>query len=278
MIELPEVETIRRDLDRDCVGRKVKNIEVRIARIAGGTTSKPLIEKSFDQEKVVSVRRIGMLLCIDFSNELSLLFGLGTGGQMLRVPNKEEENSRTGIIIAFTQQGQLRLIDNNADASVSFHETEKILEDRPELLELGIDPIDNPVTWGEFAYRLHSHKIKLKTLLMDQAFLVGVGPMYADEILFESGLRYDRFSDSLTTNEVRRLWQSMVQTLYDAVKYGGSSIEGSSFVGISGEPGSFQDHHSVYQKHGELSPRSRKPIARSKFGGEWTYYCEQSQV
>ena len=278
MIELPEVETIRRDLDRDCVGKKVKNIEVKIARIAGGTSNKSLIEKSFDQEKVTSVRIIGMLICIDFSNEMSLLFGLGTGGQMLRVPNKKEENSRTGVIVSFTQQGQLRLIDNNADATLSFHETENIFEDRPELLELGIDPIENPVTWGEFAYRLHSYKIKLKTLLTDQTFLIGVGPMYADEILFEAGHRYDRLSDSLTTNEVRRLWQSMVQTLYDAVKYGGSSIEDSFFVGITGEPGSFQDHHSVFQKHGELSPRSRKPIARSKFGGEWTYYCEQSQV
>ncbi|MBG00995.1 MAG: hypothetical protein CL470_01845 [Acidimicrobiaceae bacterium] len=278
MIELPEVETIRRDLDRDCVGKKVKNIEVKIARIAGGSANKSSIEKSFDQEKVISVRRIGMLTCFDFSNELSLLFGLGTGGQMLRVPNKEETNSRTGVIVSFTQQGQLRLIDNNADANISCHETENILEDRPELLELGIDPIENPVTWGEFAYRLHSHKLKLKTLLTDQTFLIGIGPMYADEILFEAGLRYDRFSDSLTTNEVRRLWQAMVQTLYDAVKYGGSSIEGSFFVGINGQEGSYQDHHSVYGKHGELSPRSRKPIARSKFGGEWTYYCEQSQV
>ncbi len=278
MIELPEVETIRRDLDRDCVGKKVKNIDVKIARIAGGSSNKSSIEKGFDQEKVTSVRRIGMLICIDFSNEFSLLFGLGTGGQMLRVPNKEEVNSRTGVIIAFTQQGQLRLVDNNADASVSCHETENIFEDRPELLELGIDPIDNPVTWGEFAYRLHTHKIKLKTLLTDETFLIGIGPMYADEILFEAGLRYDRLSDSLTTNEVRRLWQSMVQTLYDAVKYGGSSIEGSYFVGITGQLGSYQDHHSVYGKHGDLSPRSRKPIARSKFGGEWTYYCEQSQV
>jgi len=278
MIELPEVETIRRDLDRDCVGKKIKSVEVKIARIAGGTNNKTLIEKNFDQEKVTSVRRIGMFICIDFSNELSLLFGLGTGGQMLRVPNKEEVNSRTGVVLAFTQQGQLRLIDNNADANVSCHETESIFEDRPELLELGIDPIDNPVTWGEFAYRLHAHKIKLKTILTDQSFLVGVGSMYADEILFEAGLRYDRLSDSLTTNEVRRLWQSMVQTLYDAVKYGGSSIEGSFFVGITGEPGSYQEHHSVYEKHGDLSPRSRKPIARSKFGGEWTYYCEQSQV
>ena len=115
MIELPEVETIRRDLDRDCVGKKIKSVEVKIARIAGGTNNKTLIEKSFDQEKVTSVRRIGMFICIDFSNELSLLFGLGTGGQMLRVPNKEEVNSRTGVVLAFTQQGQLRLIDNNGE-------------------------------------------------------------------------------------------------------------------------------------------------------------------
>jgi formamidopyrimidine-DNA glycosylase len=278
MIELPEIETIRRDLDKDCSGKKVKNIEIKIARIAGGANLKNAIENSFDQMKVLSVRRIGMLICIDFANEMSLLCGLGTGGQMLRVPNKAEIDSRTGVVISFTQQGQLRLIDNNADANISFHVTENIFEDRPELLDLGIDPIDNPVTWGEFAYRLHSHKLKLKTLLTDQTFLVGIGPMYADEILFEAGLRFDRISDSLTTNEVRRLWQSMVQTLYDAVKYGGSSVEGSFYLGVNGQLGSFQDHHSVYGKHGELSPRSRKPIARSKFGGEWTYYCEQSQV
>ena len=184
------------------------------------------------------------------------------------------------MVVTFTQTGQMRLIDHNGEASVSLHETTEVIEDKPELLELGIDPIAHSqrITWGDFAHYLQARKAKLKTLLIDDSFVIGIGPMYADEILFGAGLRYDRMSDSLTTNEVRRLWQSIVQTVYDAVKYRGSSVDGSLYTDTNGDPGLFQEHHSVYQKHGELSPRSRKPIARSKFGGIWTYYCEQSQV
>ena len=169
----------------------------------------------------------------------------------------------------------MRLIDHAGEASVSIHETADFIEDKPELAELGIDPIEHSqrITWGDFAHYLQARKAKLKTLLIDDSFVIGIGPMYADEILFEAGLRYDRMSDSLTTNEVRRLWQSIVQTIYDAVKYRGSTVDGSLYLDTTGEPGSFQDHHSVYEKHGELSPRSRKPIVRSKFGGIWTYYC-----
>ena len=280
MIELPEIETIRRDLERDCVGKKVKSIEVRKAKTVGGTKSKTQIEKEFLQVKVESVGRIGKLLRFGFSNEKSLLIGLGDGGQILRVPNKSEIHAKTNFVITFTQTGQMRLLDHNADATVSLHESEYIFEDRPELTELGIDPIEHSqrITWGDFAHYLQARKAKLKALLTDESFVVGIGPMYADEILFEAGLKYDRVSDTLTTNEVRRLWQAIVQTVYDAVKYRGSTIEGSLYLDTNGQPGAYQDHHSVFGKHGELSPRSRKPIARSKFGGIWTYYCEQSQV
>ncbi len=280
MIELPEIETIRRDLERDCVGKKIKSIDVRKAKTVGGTKSKTQIEKEFLQVKVESVGRIGKLLRFDFSNEKSLLIGLGDGGQILRVPNKAEIHAKTNFVITFTQTGQMRLLDHNADATVSLHESEDIFEDRPELTELGIDPIEHSqrITWGDFAHYLQARKAKLKALLSDESFVVGIGPMYADEILFEAGLKYDRVSDTLTTNEVRRLWQAIVQTVYDAVKYRGSTIEGSLYVDTNGQPGAYQDHHSVFGKHGELSPRSRKPIARSKFGGIWTYYCEQSQV
>ena len=280
MIELPEIETIRRDLERDCVGKKVKSVEVLKTKTVGGAKSKALIEKELDQTKIESVGRIGKLLQFDFSNGRSLLVGLGHGGQLLRVPNKAEMHSKTHLVITFTQTGQLRFLDHDAEVTVSMHETEAILEDRPDLYDYGIDPIEHSqqITWGDFAHYLHARKAKLKTLLIDESFVLGIGPMYADEILFEAGLKYDRISDSLTTNEVRRLWQAIVQTVYDAVKYRGSTISGSPYVDANGEPGAYQDHHSVYQKHGELSPRSRKPIARSKFGGIWTYYCEQSQV
>ncbi len=278
MIELPEVETIRRDLDRECTGKRIKDVEVLIARAVGGTPQKAKLQKALDKAKVLAVSRMGMLLRMDLDTDHTLLFDLGTGGQLLRTPNKAEVHKRTAFIIGFTQHGQLRLVDMEADASVSLHETEALLDDRPELEKLGIDPIEEPMSWTDFGRQLHAHETKLRTLLMDETFVVGIGPMYADEILFNAGLRYDRLSNSLSTQEIRRLYRALVETLFDAVKYRGSTVEGSAYVDVYGQPGSYQDHHSVFRKEGELSPRSRRPIVKAKLNREWTYYCEQSQV
>ena len=278
MIELPEIETIRRDLERECAGKRIKEIDVQIARAVGGSAAKTKLVKTLDKAKVLGVSRMGMYIRIDFDTEHSLMVDLGTGGQLVRAANKDEVHKRTALIIAFTQHGQLRLVDIEADASASLHETEAILDDMPELSKLGIDPIEEPMSWTDFGRHLHSHETKLRTLIMDDSFVVGIGPMYADEILFHAGLRYDRLSNSLSTQEIRRLYRSLVETLFDAVKYRGSTVEGSHYVDAFGEPGVYQDHHSVFQKEGELSPRSRRPIVRSTFNKEWTYYCEQSQV
>ncbi len=196
----------------------------------------------------------------------------------MRNANQDEIHKRTAFVLGFTQHGQLRLVDINADASVSLHETESVLEDRPELGEMGLDPIEQPISWTDFGRLLHSHEEKLKTLLVDESFVVGLGPMYADEILFNAGLRFDRLSNSLSTQEIRRLYRALVETLHDAVKYRGSTVEGSAYLDVFGEPGSYQEHHAVYQKDGELSPRNRKPISKTKFAGEWTYFCAESQV
>ena len=221
MIQLPEIETIRRDLERDCVGKKIKTIEVIKSKVAGGPKAKSAIERELEQSKVELVSRVGKFLLFELSNEMTLAIELGSGGQISRVPNKTEVHPKTQLILTFTQTGQMRLIDHVGEASVSLHETAEVIEDKPELAELGIDPIEHSqrITWGDFAHYLQARKAKLKTLLIDDSFVIGVGPMYADEILFEAGLKYDRMSDSLTTNEVRRLWQSIVQTIYDAVKY-----------------------------------------------------------
>lgn len=278
MIELPEIETIRRDLDRECVGKKIKDVEVHIARVIGGTKEKARLAKALDQAKITEVSRMGMLIRLDFDSEHTLLVDLGTGGQLVRRANKAELHKRTALTLAFTQHGQLRLIDVNADASVYLYETDATIEELPELSALGLDPIEEPISWTDFGRLLHNREEKLKMLLVDDSFIVGLGPMYADEILFHAGLRFDRLSNSLTTQEVRRLYRALVETLHDAVKYRGSTVDGSAYVDVFGEPGSYQDHHSVYQRDGELSPRNRKPISKVKFAGEWTYYCEESQV
>jgi len=278
MIALPEIETIRRDVDRECTGKKIKDVQVQIARAVGGAKGKTRMGKALEGAKISGVSRVGRLLQLDFDNGFSLMFDLGTGGQVRRNANKDQVHKRTAMVLAFTQHGQLRLVDMNADASVALHETESLLEDQPDPDELGLDPIEQAIAWPDFGRLLHRHQTKLKTLLTDDSFVVGLGHMYADEILFNAGLRFDRLSNSLTTQEVRRLCRALVETLHDAVKYRGSTVEGSPYLDVFGEPGSYQDHHAVFQKDGQLSPRNRKPISKTKFSGQWTYYCAESQV
>jgi len=108
----------------------------------------------------------------------------------------------------------------------------------------------------------------------DDSFIVGIGDVYSDEILFVAGLRHDRRSDSLSSQEVRRLYRAIVEILHNAVKYRGTNLEDRPLLDIWGEPGIYQHHLSVYGRVGDLSPRSRAPILRTKYKNRWTYYCD----
>ena len=110
------------------------------------------------------------------------------------------------------------------------------LETVPELVHLGFDPLEEVMSWARFGQLLADRHTQLKTLLMDQKFVAGIGNIYSDEILFAAGLRYDRGSDSLSAQEIRRLYRAMVETLSEAVKYRGRPWPTSSTVTSSARP------------------------------------------
>lgn len=278
MIELPEAETIRRDLDKEISGKRVKEAEVLIARAVGGTNQKKAVVAALEKGKVTAVGRRGLVLLIRLDTDEVVVIDLGEAGQLRRHANKDEVNRRTAVVITFTQGGQLRLVDNGTDASLAVVPAAELDHRFPDLAGLGIDPIEEPMSWTTFGRMLLGHKMKLKSLLTDDTIIAGLGELYADEILFEAGLRFDRMSDSLSTQEIRRLYRALVEILHDAVKYRGSTVDGSNYLDVFGEPGSYQEHHQVYRRDGQLSPRSRRPIQKTKFNGSWTYFCEQSQV
>ena len=120
--------------------------------------------------------------------------------------------------------------------------------------------------------------MKLKPLLMDQTFIAGIGNIYADEILFGAGLRYDRLSDSLSTQEIRRLYRSLVETLHDAIKYRGSTLADDQYVDLHGKPGEYQEHHQVYDREGEPAVAAAAVIVRVKANSRSTFFCEHCQV
>jgi formamidopyrimidine-DNA glycosylase len=113
---------------------------------------------------------------------------------------------------------------------------------------------------------------------MDQKVVAGIGNIYSDEILWGAGLRWDRLSDSLTSEEIRRLYRAMVETLQEAVKHRGSSLADEGYVDLFGKPGGYQVHHNVYAREGQSCPRCRQPIHRERYGGRSTFFCEACQV
>lgn len=271
--ELPELELIRRDLERELVGRKVKEAS------AAGMSALPRYKnrKSFASQlegtKITAVHRLGEFLLFPLDTED--IFVIRTGDGMLRRnANKDKEEKGTEIVITFTQGGQLRYIDEDGTGEVAVVPKDDVMTEFPDLNDPAIDAIDTPLSWLSFRDILEQESTTLKELLTNGKLLVGIGGLYADEVLFDSGLRYDRKSTSLSTQEVRRLYRSLVETMHNVIKYRGTTLEDRPWADVFGEPGTFSQHLQVYGRDGELSPRSRTPIQRSKFKGEWTYYCE----
>ena len=274
MYELPEVETVRRELDRDLVGKKVKTAEATSMKVLGRYKNRKTFTFQLDDMKIVGVERRGLHLAIGLDGDSTLVVDLGSSGSLRRNANKDAIEQDTEVVITFTQHGQLRLIDAAGTAQIFVVDTDSLADESPSLDNHGLDPVEEPISWTEFGRALLQRDVKLKTLLTDDSFVVGIGNIYADEILFEAGLRHDRRSNSLSSQEIRRLHRALVGTLHDAIKYRGTSTPERIFVDPFGVPGDFGVHLKVWGKHGQLSSRSRLPIQRVKFGGAWTYFCE----
>lgn len=277
MPELPEVETIRRELEREVVGKRIKTVEVSGTRTVRRQPKKQLI-KRLEGTKITGVSRRGKYLLLTLDSDDVLVVHLRMSGQLLRAANKDPVVKHTHVVIGFTQHGQLRYVDPRTFGEVFVTNPETIDEDAPELGELGIDPIDEPMSWTQFGRMLQSRKVKLKAFLMDQTILAGIGNIYSDEILHAAGLRYDRQTDSLSTMEVRRLYRAVVETLHDAVKYGGSTLDDEQYVDLHGKPGTYQEHHQVYGRDKQPCKRCRSTITKAKFQQRTTYFCPDCQM
>ncbi len=278
MPELPEVETIRRDLDKEVVGRRIKSVEVKGKRsIRRHKDAKEFVGR-LEGHKITGIRRAGKYLLLDLDGDEVLVVHLGMSGQLQRAKGpKEPLDKHTHVVITFTQGGELRFVDPRTFGEL-FVTGADVAQEVPELAHLGFDPIDEVMSWGRFGHLLADRHSQLKTLLMDQKFVAGIGNVYSDEILFAAGLRYDRQSDSLSAQEIRRLYRSMVETLTEAIKYRGSSLADEQYRDLFGATGDFQGQHQVYDRAGQACRRCRNPVVRVKVNGRSAFLCEHCQI
>jgi len=280
MPELPEVETIRRDLEKEIVTKRIKSVEVTGKRSIRRHKTPGEFVARLEGRKVVNVRRSGKYLLIGLdSDQEVLVVHLGMSGQLYRTKSaKDPVLKHTHVVVTFTQAGQLRFVDPRTFGEMFVTRADELDKAVPELAHLGFDPVDDVMSWTRFGALLAQRHAQLKPLLMDQKFIAGIGNIYSDEILFAAGLRYDRASDSLSAQEVRRLYRGMVETLSEAIKHRGSSLADEQYRDLFGETGDFQGQHQVYDREGQSCRRCRNSIVRLKVAGRSSFMCETCQV
>ena len=300
MPELPEVETIRRDLHGEVVGQEDQvgrggQRALRAPPRRAPSTSAP------GSRAAPSSRSAGWAstCCWRLDDGDTLVVHLGMSGQLLRVKigqgaqaqaHPRGDHLHPGRAAALRRSPDLRrAVRLHAAAQDRRHADQPglghgrrgraaIRKAIPELAHLGFDPLEDVMSWDRFGLLLHQHKAGVKALLMDQSFVAGIGNIYSDEILFAAGLRYDRLSNSLTAPEVRRLYRAMVETLAEAIKHRGSSLADEQYRDLFGEIGDYQGQHQVYDREGQPCRRCRNAIVRVKTGGRSTFFCEHCQV
>ncbi|MBW3611640.1 MAG: bifunctional DNA-formamidopyrimidine glycosylase/DNA-(apurinic or apyrimidinic site) lyase [Actinomycetota bacterium] len=277
MPELPEVETLRRDLDKEVVGRRIKSAEVTGMRAIRRHPNKKHFIGKVEGQKLERVSRRGKYLLVSMGEDV-LVIHLGMSGQLLKAAVKDPAAPHTHVTFTFTQGGQLRFLDPRTFGEMFVIASDAIATDLPEVSELGFDPVEDVMSWDAFGARLRARKVKLKTLLMDQRFVAGIGNIYSDEILWAAGLRHDRSSDSLSTQEMRRLYRSVLETLHEAIKFRGSTLSDQQYRDLYGVAGNYQAEHKVYAREGEACRRCRQPIVRARWSQRSTYFCAACQV
>ena len=141
-------------------------------------------------------------------------------------------------------------------------------EAMPEL-ERGFDPVETPIAWALFGQLLAQRPAPIGQFLRDQSTMVGIGDVYADEILYQAGLRHDRLSPTLSSQEVRRLYRAVVEVLHDAIKARGATRP--EWSDLYGKPGHYE--LQVYGREGQRTNLGRYPVQKAPFEGRFTYYC-----
>jgi formamidopyrimidine-DNA glycosylase len=277
MPELPEVETIRRGLEREAVGKRIKSVEVHGTRTVRRQPKKQLITR-LEGTKIKSAKRAGKFLVLELDSGDLLVIHLRMSGQLLKQQPKDPVIKHTHVVITFTQGGQIRFVDPRPFGEVFVTKPDALTSEIPELADLGMDPVDEPISWVRFGQLLLARTTKLKQLLMDQSFVAGIGNIYSDEILWEAGLRHDRTPQTLSSMEVRRLYRAVVEVLHEAVKHRGSTLSDEQYVDLYGRPGEYQQLHQVYDREGEPCRRCRGVIVREKVSGRSSYYCPSCQT
>jgi len=275
MPELPEAETIRRQLAPEVVGRHIEAVRIARPDILGRRPQSPRAFKRLAlRRRITAVARRGKSLLLILDDADTMVVRLGMSGRLLIAAADEDLAPHTHVILRLEDGRELRYVDPRRFGEVYIARgTDPGAI--PGLSALGPEPF-SPGLCGHLRSHFARRTAAIKQALLDQRLLAGLGNIYADEVLFVAGVHPAQPANTLTEGEVAALCRAIPQVLRHAIRRCGTSFDGS-YVDARGAPGSFQSCLAVYQRARQACRRCGAAIERMILGGRSAHFCPHCQ-
>lgn len=272
MPELPEVETMRRGLEELVVGKQIEHVSVlwpRIVEMDSKQFESELVGQSIEQ-----VMRRGKFLIFILTRD-ALISHLRMEGKYELTSIQEPITKHTHVVFDFTDGSSLRYMDVRKFGRMALVPNDEWTT-YSGITKLGPEPTIETFDSDDFEKALKNYKKPIKSVLLEQKVVTGLGNIYADEVLFDSKIHPLQPANTLTDEETLRLHQSIIEILACAVEARGTTIR--TYKNAFGENGTFQSFLKVYGQTGEMCPRCGTPIEKIKVAQRGTHFCPHCQV
>ncbi len=270
MPELPEVETVRRSLERLIGGCLIAEVNVREPRLRKPLA--PHFAAALAGRIVQSIGRRGKYLNIGLDNGQIWLIHLGMTGQLIVSNLQEPLRKHDHIVVTLGDKRSLRYNDTRRFGLMAIGEEAEI----ETLMGLGVEPLTASFSTRYLWDKVQHTQRTVKDVLMDQRVVAGVGNIYASELLFRAKVQPGRLAGTLEQAATARIVKATKAVLREAIAHRGSSI--SDYLDGEGQPGSFQQRFRVYDQEGKPCRSCATPILRETHGGRSSFFCPTCQA
>lgn len=273
MPELPEVETVRKGLEKLVVGKTIKEVTVLWPRIIEAPESELFAHQLIGQ-KIEKMERRGKFLIFKLTN-YDMISHLRMEGKYETHNPEDDRTKHTHVIFTFTDGTELRYLDVRKFGRMLLTAKDQG-ENYKGIVALGPEPLPSTFKLKEFQIGLKKHHKAIKPLLLDQRLVTGLGNIYVDEALWEAKIHPEQPADTLRPKEIESLYHAIIDVLGRAVEAGGTTIR--TYLNALGEAGTFQVSLNVYGQTENPCPRCATPIKKMKVAQRGTHFCPKCQT
>jgi len=273
--ELPEVETVRRGLSQLVVGYLINEVQELHPRVRKSSSLAPIA--AIEGARITAINRRGKYLWFELDRPQVLAAHLGMSGQFLFHQKDRPPAKHVRALFKISKGARKKELVFNDQRTFGWLSVEELADGAPtSVAHIGLDPLDSRfdklVTTRNYARR----NIKIKTALLSQGIMSGVGNIYADEALWRAKVHPEVLTSDMSMKKIERVIESAIEVMSEAILQGGTSFD-DLYINVNGESGFFEQSLAAYGQTGGPCPRCSTPIKRIVVGGRSSHYCPRCQ-